>query len=47
MISYHHKSKFNFNNEIQPVQDKLWLSVYTGDEAPDIGFCFCLWCRWQ
>jgi hypothetical protein len=35
MISYHHNSVFNFNNEIHPVQDKLRLSVYAGDEAPD------------
>jgi len=35
MISYHCKSIFNFNNEIHPVQDKLQLSIYAGDEAPD------------
>jgi len=40
MISYHRKSVFNFNNEIHPVQDKLWLSVYAGDEAPDQAFVF-------
>ena len=40
MISYHCKSIFNFNNEIHPVQDKLWLSVYAGDEAPDQAFVF-------
>jgi hypothetical protein len=40
MIFYHHKSVFNFNNEIHPVQDKLWLSIYAGDEAPDKAFVF-------
>ena len=35
MISYHCNSIFNFNNEIHPVQDKLRLYVYAGDEAPD------------
>jgi len=40
MISYHRKSVFNFNNEIHPVQDKLRLSVYAGDEAPDKAFVF-------
>ena len=40
MISYHRKSVFNFNNEIHPVQDKLWLSVYAGNEAPDKAFIF-------
>jgi hypothetical protein len=40
MISYHRKSIFNFNNEIHPVQDKLWLSVYAGNEAPDKAFVF-------
>ena len=40
MISYHRKSVFNFNNEIGPVQDKLRLSVYAGDEAPDKAFVF-------
>jgi hypothetical protein len=40
IISYPCKSIFNFNNEIHPVQDKLWLSVYTGDEAPDKAFVF-------
>jgi hypothetical protein len=40
MISYHHKSVFNFNNEIHPVQDKLRLSIYAGDEAPDKAFVF-------
>jgi hypothetical protein len=43
MISYHRKSIFNFNNEIHPVQDKLRLSVYAGNEAPDKAFVFiCL-----
>jgi hypothetical protein len=40
MISYHRKSVFNFNNEIHPVQDKLRLSVYAGNEAPDKAFVF-------
>ena len=40
MISYHCKSVFIFNNEIHPVQDKLWLSVYAGNEAPDKAFDF-------
>jgi hypothetical protein len=40
MISYYGKSVFNFTNEIHPVQDKLWLSVYAGDEAPDKAFVF-------
>jgi len=40
MISYHRKSVFNFNNEIHPVQDKLRLSIYAGDEAPDKAFVF-------
>jgi hypothetical protein len=40
MISYHHKSIFNFNNEIHPVQDKLRLSIYAGNEAPDKAFVF-------
>jgi len=40
MISCHHKSVFNFNNEIHTVQDKLQLSVYAGDEAPDKAFVF-------
>jgi len=40
MISYHRKSVFNFTNEIHPVQDKLQLSIYTGDEAPDKAFVF-------
>jgi hypothetical protein len=40
MISYHHKSIFNFNNEINPVQDKLRLSIYAGVEAPDKAFVF-------
>jgi len=40
MISYHCKSVFNFINEIHPVQDKLPLSVYAGDEAPDKAFVF-------
>jgi hypothetical protein len=40
VISYHHKSVFDFNNEIHPVQDKLRLSVYAGDEAPDKAFVF-------
>jgi len=43
MISYHCKSVFNFKNEIHPVQDKLRLSVYAGNEAPDKAFVFiCL-----
>jgi hypothetical protein len=40
MISYHRKSVFNFNNEIHPVQDKLRLSIYAGNEAPDKAFVF-------
>jgi hypothetical protein len=40
MVSYHRKSVFNFNNEINPVQDKLRLSVHAGDEAPDKAFVF-------
>jgi hypothetical protein len=40
LISYHCKSIFNFNNEIHPVQVKLRLSVYAGDEAPDKAFVF-------
>ena len=40
MISYHRKSVFNFNNEIHPVQDKLQLSIYAGDELPDKAFVF-------
>jgi hypothetical protein len=40
IISYHHKNVFNFNNEIHPVQDKLRLSIYAGDEAPDKAFVF-------
>jgi hypothetical protein len=40
MISYHHKSIFNFNNEIHPVQDKLQLSIYAGNETPDKAFVF-------
>jgi hypothetical protein len=40
MISYHCKSVFNFTNEIHPVQDKLRLSVYAGNEAPDKAFVF-------
>jgi hypothetical protein len=40
MISYHWKSIFKFNNEIHPVQDKLRLSAYAGDEVPDKAFVF-------
>jgi len=40
MISYHGKSICNFNNEIHPVQDKVHLSIYAGDEAPDKAFVF-------
>jgi hypothetical protein len=40
MISYHRKSVINFNNEIHPVQDKLRLSVYAGNETPDKAFVF-------
>jgi hypothetical protein len=40
MISYHRKSVFNFNNEINPVPDKLRLSIYAGNEAPDKAFVF-------
>jgi hypothetical protein len=40
MISYHCKSVFNFNNEINPVKDKLRLSNYAGGEASDKAFVF-------
>jgi hypothetical protein len=40
MIFYHCKSIFNFNNEIHPIQDKLQLSIYAGDELPDKAFVF-------
>jgi len=40
MTSYHHKSIFNFNNEIHLIQDKLQLSIYAGDEEPDKAFVF-------
>jgi hypothetical protein len=39
-LSYHHRMIFNFNNEINPLQEKARLSVFTGEEALDQPFVF-------
>jgi len=39
-LSYHRRTVFNFNNEINPLQDKARLSIFTGEEAPDQPFLF-------
>ena len=39
-LSYHRRTVFNFNNEINPLQDKARLSIFTGEEAPDQPFIF-------
>jgi hypothetical protein len=39
-LSYHRRTVFNFNNEINPLQDKVRLSIFTGEEGPDQPFIF-------
>jgi hypothetical protein len=39
-LSYHRRTVFNFNNEITPLQDKVRLSVFNGEEAEDQPFVF-------
>jgi hypothetical protein len=39
-LSYHCRTVFNFNNEINPLQDKARLSIFTGEEGPDQPFIF-------
>jgi hypothetical protein len=39
-LSYHHRTVFNFNNEINPLQDKARLSILTGEEGTDQPFVF-------
>jgi hypothetical protein len=39
-LSYHRRTVFNFNNEINPLQDKARLSIFTGEEGTDQPFIF-------
>jgi len=39
-LSYYQQAVFNFNNEITPLQDKVRLSVFNGEEAADKPFVF-------
>jgi hypothetical protein len=39
-LSYHHWTVFNFNNEVAPLQDKAWSSVFNGEEAAEQPFAF-------
>jgi len=39
-LSYYRRTVFNFNNEITPLQDKVRLSVFNGEEAEDQPFVF-------
>jgi hypothetical protein len=39
-LSYHRQTVFNFNNKINPLQEKARLSVFTGEEAADQPFVF-------
>jgi hypothetical protein len=39
-LSYHPRMVFNFSNEINPLQEKARLSVFTGEEAADQPFVF-------
>jgi hypothetical protein len=39
-LSYHCRTVFNFNNKINPLQEKARLSVFTGEEASDQPFVF-------
>jgi len=39
-LSYYRRTVFNFNNEITPLQDKVRLSVFNGEEAVDKPFVF-------
>jgi SOS response regulatory protein OraA/RecX len=39
-LSYHRRTVFNFNNEINPLQDKARLSIFTGEEGSDQPFIF-------
>jgi hypothetical protein len=39
-LSYYRRTVFSFNNEITPLQDKVRLSVFNGEEAEDQPFVF-------
>jgi hypothetical protein len=39
-LSYYQQTVFNFNNKITPLQDKVRLSVFNGEEAVDKPFVF-------
>jgi hypothetical protein len=39
-LSYYRRTVFNFNNEITPLQDKVRLSIFNGEEAEDKPFVF-------
>ena len=39
-LSYYRQTVFNFNNEITPLQDKVTLSIFNGEEAVDKPFVF-------
>jgi hypothetical protein len=39
-LSYYWWTVFSFNNEITPLQDKVGLSVFNGEEAVDKPFVF-------
>jgi len=39
-LSCYQQTVFNFNNEITPLQDKVKLSVFNGEEAVDKPFVF-------
>jgi hypothetical protein len=39
-LSYYWRTVFNFNNEITPLQDKVRLSVFNGEEAEHQPFVF-------
>jgi hypothetical protein len=39
-LSYYRQTGFNFNNKITPLQEKVKLSVFNGEEAVDKHFVF-------
>jgi hypothetical protein len=39
-LSHYWRTVFNFNNEITPLQDKVRLSIFKGEEAEDKPFVF-------
>jgi len=39
-LSYYRRTVFNFNNKITPLQDKVRLSIFNGEEAEDKPFVF-------